>query len=87
MRSWTSRSNLAAFSSRSAAARNCSAAIVFKTMFAFAMESEEPTMRNSNLFPVKAKGEVRFRSVPSAQSSGRVFTRVFKFFPRGEFVA
>ena len=30
-----------------------------------AMESEEPTIRNSNLFPVKAKGDVLFRSVAS----------------------
>ena len=28
-----------------------------------AMESEEPTIRNSNLLPVKAKGEVLFLSV------------------------
>ena len=29
------------------------------------MDAELPHMRNSNLFPVKAKGEVRFLSVES----------------------
>jgi hypothetical protein len=32
--------------------------------------AEEPTARNSNLFPVKAKGEVRLRSVLSSNNSG-----------------
>ena len=32
--------------------------------------AEEPTARNSNLFPVKAKGEVRLRSVLSSINSG-----------------
>ena len=39
-----------------------------------AVESEEPTMRNSNLLPVKAKGEVRFRSVASFLIRGTVGT-------------
>ena len=38
------------------------------------MESEEPTMRNSNLLPVKAKGEVRLRSVASFWMTGMVDT-------------
>ena len=44
---------------------NASATIVFSTMFGDAMESEEPTIRNSNLLPVNANGEVRLRSVAS----------------------
>ena len=51
------------------------------------MESEEPTIRNSNLLPVKAKGEVRFRSVASLSRSGRISTPVFKVPPHLEWVA
>ena len=40
------------------------------------MENVEPSIRNSNLLPVKAKGEVRFLSVASLFRSGRVFTPV-----------
>ena len=40
------------------------------------MESAEPTMRNSNRLPVKAKGEVRFRSVASRWNTGTVETPV-----------
>ena len=43
-------------------------------MLAQAMESDEPTMRNSNLLPVKAKGEVRLRSVVSRRNLGRTST-------------
>ena len=43
-------------------------------VLASAMESEEPTMRNSNLLPVKAKGVVRLRSVASLFSTGTVDT-------------
>ena len=46
--------------------------MVFNTTLAEEMESEEPTIRNSNLLPVKAKGEVRFRSVASLSKSGSV---------------
>ena len=46
--------------------------MVLSTVVAVATESEEPTMRNSNLLPVKAKGEVRLRSVASRRSSGTV---------------
>ena len=45
------------------------------------MESLEPTIRNSNLLPVKAKGEVRFRSVASFIKSGNVFTPVWSTSP------
>ena len=34
----------------------------------------EPHMRNSNLLPVKAKGEVRLRSVVSFRKSGSAGT-------------
>ena len=39
-------------------------------------ESEEPTIRNSNLLPVNANGEVRLRSVASLTKSGSVATPV-----------
>ena len=40
------------------------------------MESREPTIRNSNLFPVNANGEVRLRSVASFAKSGSLLTPV-----------
>ena len=43
-----------------------------------------PTMRNSNLLPVKAKGEVRLRSESSSFKSGRLFTPV-RSAPRSSF--
>ena len=46
-------------------------------MLAQAMELEEPSIRNSNLLPVKAKGEVRFRSVVSRANRGRTSTPSF----------
>ena len=39
-------------------------------MFAQEMELEEPSALNSNLLPVKAKGEVLFQSVVSFLSEG-----------------
>ena len=63
-----------AFSSTSAASHMASATMAFRVVLASAMESEEPTMRNSNLLPVKAKGEVRFRSVASFLIRGTVGT-------------
>ena len=47
-----------------------SAMIVFKTVIGPAQFAEEPTARNSNLFPVNANGEVRLRSVLSSINSG-----------------
>ena len=44
--------------------------MVFRTKLAPAIDCNEPTMRNSNLLPVKAKGEVRLRSVVSLGSEG-----------------
>jgi hypothetical protein len=43
---------------------------VFKTVIGFAQFAVEPTALNSNLFPVKANGEVRFLSVLSSNISG-----------------
>ncbi len=51
------------------------------------MESAEPTIRNSNLLPVNANGEVLLRSVASLDKSGKVFTPVFKVPPDLELVA
>ena len=45
--------------------------MVFSTMLAQEMELDEPSMRNSNLLPVKAKGEVRLRSVVSFGNCGQ----------------
>ena len=50
--------------------RNCLAIMVFKTIMAEPQLAEEPTARNSNLFPVKANGEVRLRSVLSSKICG-----------------
>ena len=57
--------------------------MVLITKFGVAMEAEDPTMRNSNLFPVKAKGEVRLRSEVSMGSAGSVETpmRRWEAFP------
>lgn len=49
---------------------NCFAIIVFKTIIAEAQFADEPTALNSNLFPVKAKGEVLFLSVLSNMICG-----------------
>ena len=43
-------------------------------MFGPAIEKLEPRLRNSNLLPVKAKGEVRLRSVVSRLKRGVTFT-------------
>ena len=51
--------------------------IVLSTVFASAMQPEEGTMRNSNLLPVKANGEVRLRSVASRRMKGSVETPTF----------
>ncbi len=50
--------------------------MALRVVLASAMESEEPTIRNSNLLPVKAKGEVRLRSVASFLMTGTVDTPV-----------
>ena len=49
---------------------NCSATAAFRASIAEAQLASEPTARNSKRFPVKAKGEVRLRSVLSISNSG-----------------
>ena len=44
--------------------------MVFRTVIETAQFAVDPTARNSNLFPVKAKGDVRFLSVLSNMTSG-----------------
>ena len=55
----------AAFSKISANLQSSSVIMVFSTAVGLAIDWLEPTMRNSNLLPVKAMGEVRLRSVVS----------------------
>jgi hypothetical protein len=63
-----------AFSRREAISSRASAAMVFRATLGPAMDCAEPTILNSNLFPVKAKGEVLLRSVLSLGNKGRVST-------------
>ena len=57
---------------------SCLATIAFKVVIALAQFADEPTALNSNLFPVKANGEVRFRSVLSSKTSG-ILPTTFNF--------
>ena len=57
---------------------NCFATIAFNTVIGFAQFAVEPTALNSNLFPVKANGEVRFLSVLSNKISG-ILPTTFNF--------
>ena len=61
-----------AFSISSAKYFRVSAAMVLRITLGSATEEAEPGMRNSNLLPVKAKGEVRFRSEVSLRKRGRM---------------
>ena len=63
-----------AASSLSANLSSESATIVLSTIFGPEMEKVEPSIRNSNLLPVNAKGEVRLRSVESLGKCGSTFT-------------
>ena len=45
------------------------------------MESEEPTILNSNLLLVNAKGDVLFLSVASVSKFGNVATPVLNLLP------
>ena len=81
IRSCTAISKSSAFSRRSAASQKASATMALIVVLGEAMESEEPTVLNSNLFPVKAKGEVLFLSVASFTKSGSVDTPVASFSP------
>ena len=78
IRSCTARSKSSAFSSTSHASANASATIVLSTTFGPAMESRDPTIRNSNLLPVNANGDVLLRSVASFVKSGSVSTPVLR---------
>src|SRR5690606_9723143 len=49
---------------------NWAATIALSTVIGLAQLEAEPTARNSNLLPVNAKGDVRFRSVLSSCNSG-----------------
>ena len=55
-----------------------SAKIVLRIVFGPAIDCDEPTARNSNLFPVKANGDVLLRSVLSLEKSGTTDTPVWK---------
>ena len=50
--------------------------MVLMTTFASAMDSDDPSERNSNLLPVKANGEVRLRSVLSLGNFGSTLTPI-----------
>ncbi len=54
------------------------ATIAFKVVIEVAQLAEEPTALNSNLFPVKANGEVLFLSVLSNNTSG-ILPTTFNF--------
>ena len=58
-----------------------SATIELRTVLAPEIDIDEATIRNSNLFPVNANGEVRLRSVASFLKFGRVETPVSIFPP------
>ncbi len=62
------------FSSLVANSSSTSATIVFSTVFTQEIVIEEPSILNSNLFPVNANGEVLFLSLESAYSCGNVGT-------------
>src|SRR5471030_2837760 len=76
-----------AFSSLSAISDKVSATIVFKTKLQPAIEAEDGTILNSNLFPVNANGEVLFLSVASFGSGGNVFTPIVNSLEDIELVA
>ena len=61
---------------RSAILWSTSATVALSTVFAPAIDMEEATIRNSNLFPVKANGDVRLRSVASFLIGGMVWTPI-----------
>ena len=61
-----------AFSNSSANSCNISATMELRIVLAGPIDIEEATIRNSNLLPVNAKGDVRFLSVASLEKLGRV---------------
>ena len=71
-------SKFAAPSSSSANCFNSSATAVLSTTFVQETDEEEPSIRNSNLLPVNAKGEVLLRSVVSLGNLGSVCTPILR---------
>ena len=69
-------SKSSAFSSSSANCISSSATAVLSMTFVQAMLKDEPGMRNSNLLPVNAKGDVRLRSELSCGICGRLVTPI-----------
>jgi len=65
------------FLSLSAIWQSSSATMVLSTKIGPAIEADEGTILNSNLFPVNAKGEVLFLSVASLGRTGSVVTPIF----------
>ena len=63
-------------SSSSAMRESSSATIVLSIVFGPAIESAEPGILNSNLFPVNAKGDVLFLSDVSFGNLGRTWTPI-----------
>ena len=51
-----------------------SATAALRSTIGNAIDCDDPTARNSNLFPVNANGDVRFRSVLSRWISGSLAT-------------
>ena len=72
------------FSISSAKPCNASATIVFRIRVGSETDIDAPGMRNSNLLPVNAKGEVRLRSEVSFSKRGRMCTPVSIFAPPTE---
>ena len=62
------------FSNLSHTSAKTSATIVFNTTFGSEIDCVEPTIRNSNLFPVNANGDVLLRSVASFSNAGNEWT-------------
>ena len=65
------------FSNLSAIFFSSSATATFKAVLVSAIEILDATILNSNLLPVKAKGEVRLRSVESLKIIGRLWIPIF----------
>ena len=65
-----------AFSSSSAKPLSVYATIASRVVFGPEIESDEPHERNSNLLPVNANGDVRFRSVESFGIGGNASTPI-----------
>ena len=85
--SWRAIGKSSAASSLSAMSHNTSATIVLSTVLGSAIDCVEPTIRNSNLLPVNANGDVLLRSVASFWKCGRECTPEMYSSPSKELVA